>query len=124
MSHFSLSLLKKNLCGEQYRPRRGPCLCDLSECAAARRRVGGIELRVVQRIDAFEAQLELDSFFQPCVLDDCQVQVVRAIGSYTRKSRIQGSQILTGLQPRIPFKSSVDVEPAVHGPLAVRNRNV
>src|SRR5204863_1756685 len=56
--HFYAPVLEKNFRGEQDRSRRGPCFRYLAESAAARRGVGGIELRMVQRVNALATQLE------------------------------------------------------------------
>jgi len=36
----------------------------------------------------------------------------------------QGTKILAGLQSGVPFEAGIDIEPAIHGALAIRNRNI
>src|ERR1700682_1002823 len=116
--------LEKNLRREQNRSRRGPCFRPLPERAAAWCGVGWIELRVVQSVDPFEAQLELHPFPDPRVLDDRKIQVVGSIPTDSGEAGTQCPQVLAELQPGVPLKSRIHVEPAVHRARAVRKRNV
>ena len=79
---------------------------------------------MVERVDAFESQLELDAFPDPGVLDDRHVQVVGSVRTDSGKPRIQGTQILAGLQGGVPFEAGIDIEPPFYVALTFRQRNL
>src|SRR5947208_817434 len=81
--------LKKDLHSEQNRSRRGPRLRHLAERAAARRRVGGQKLRVIQRINGFGAQLQLDALPESGVLQNREIQIVGPVSPNSGEARAQ-----------------------------------
>jgi hypothetical protein len=77
---------------------------------------------VVQRIDRFEAQLELNPLPKSRILDYRQIQVVRSIRANSREAGTQNPQVLAGLQPGISLESRTGIKPAVHRASTIRNR--
>src|SRR5206468_5534417 len=86
---FSSLQLEQNLSSKQHGSWGSPGFGYLAERGTARRGVGRIELRVVQGVDAFKAQLQLDSFPNPGIFDDRQIQVISPVSPHSGKSRTQ-----------------------------------
>ena len=79
-------LLKQYLRGEQHRSRGGPVSVTWPNALLLGVVLGCDELRMIQGVDAFKAQLELDAFLELRVLDDRKIQVVDSIGADSRKA--------------------------------------
>src|SRR5262249_31550438 len=93
-------------------PRQIELAGHLAEVAAGRVGSRAAECRVIERIEPFDAHLEIDSFGDLRVLQNAQIDIVDAVGAHVADARRECADVGSELFGRGAFEGR-SVEPAV-----------